>query len=415
MFSTYRAILTEPGTAGFTAAGALGRLPLSMTGLGIILLISSRTDEYGPAAIVSAVYVLVSAVFAPVQGRLADRFGQAPVLVVAGLLFAVGITGLLLTVDTSLVAAGCAAAVAGIGAPQTGSMSRARWTHALSSDRSRLQTAFALEAVLDEVVFIVGPVLVTVLTLSALDWSGLAVAGVAAIVGAWGMAAQRSTQPPHRRGSTAADAPLVWRLLGPLVLAAVGLGILFGSAEVLVVAFTDEQGERGLAGLVLAVWSVGSLVAGLVVGSLPATVAPVHRLRWTTTGLVLLFAPLGFAPNTLLLAVGFFVAGLMVAPTLITAVHLVELPHRAGAPHRGPDVDDHRDVRRRRGGRRRRRSSGRPLVRLRRVRPADGRGADDRDRRVRLPRTLGRRDGHSSGHRRNRRSHRRVAARSATR
>jgi len=295
-----------------------------MTGLGIILLVSARSDSYAQAGTIAAIYILVSAVFAPVQGRLADRFGQAPVLFASGGLFAAGLTVFLLVIDSSLVLAGFAAAVMGMGAPQTGNMARSRWT-ALLDDRTRLQTAFALEAVLDEAVFIVGPVLVTVLTLSALDWSGLGVAGVAAIVGAWGMAAQRATQPAHQQHLGKPPQPLRWSLLAPLIVAAVGLGVLFGSAEVLVVAFTDEQGKRSAAGLVLAIWSVGSLLAGVIVGTQPAPNNPVSRLRLTTFGLVVLFVPLIFAPNILALAVGFFLAGLMVAPTLITAVHLVEL------------------------------------------------------------------------------------------
>ena len=324
MLSSYRTILATDGAVGFTTAGALGRLPASMTGLGIILLVSARSDSYAQAGTVAAVYILVSAVFGPVQGRLADRFGQAPVLFAAGGLFASGLLAFLLVIDRSLILAGVAAALMGMGAPQTGNMARSRWT-GLLADRTQLQTAFALEAVLDEAVFIVGPVLVTVLTLSALDWSGLGVAGAAAIVGAWGMAAQRATQPAHHQQRGTARQPLRWGLLAPLIVAAVGLGILFGSAEVLVVAFTEEHGKKSLAGVVLAIWSIGSLLAGVIVGTQPAPNNPVGRLRLTTLGLVVLFVPLIFAPNILALAVGFFLAGLMVAPTLITAVHLVEL------------------------------------------------------------------------------------------
>ncbi|WP_269306648.1 MFS transporter [Aeromicrobium sp. HA] len=324
MLSAYRSILSTPGAPAFTSAGALGRLPLSMTGLGIVLLVSGRTGDYGPAGLLMAVYVVTSAICAPVQGRLADRVGQAPVLLTAGALFASGITILLTTVDLSLWVAAIGAVIAGLGAPQAGNMVRARWTHNLS-DRGRLQTAFALEAVLDEVVFIVGPVLVTVLTLSVLDWSGLAVAGAAALVGAWGLALQRSTQPPHRRQAEGSREPLPWFLLGPLVVAACGLGLLFGAAEVLVVAFTEEQGRPGAAGLVLAIWSAGSLAAGLVIGALAPPADPVRRLRLSTLGLLVFLAPLPFAPNIALLAVGFLLAGLMLSPTLITAVHLVEL------------------------------------------------------------------------------------------
>ena len=324
MLSAYRTILATPGAPAFTAAGALGRLPLSMTGLGIVMLISSRTGEYGPAGLVMAVYVITSAVFAPVQGRWADRLGQAPVLLAAGAVFASGVTVVLLTVDQTLWGASAGAMIAGVGAPQTGNLVRARWTHVLN-DRSRLQTAFALEAVLDEAVFVVGPVLVTVLTLSALDWSGLAVAGAAAIVGAWGLALQRGTQPSHRTDTSVPREPLPWGLLGPLVVAAFGLGVLFGATEVLVVAFTEEQGSPGAAGVVLAIWSAGSLAAGLAVGALAPPADPVRRLRLTTVALVVFLAPLPFAPNIALLAVGFLLAGFALSPTLITAVHLVEV------------------------------------------------------------------------------------------
>ncbi|MBA4608799.1 MFS transporter [Aeromicrobium sp. Marseille-Q0843] len=324
MFSAYSTILATPGAPAFTTAGALGRLPLSMTGLGIVLLVSGRTGDYAPAGLVMAVYVVTSAFFAPVQGRLADRLGQAPVLVAAGALFASGIVIPLSAGDITPWGAAAGAVIAGLGAPQTGNMVRARWTHVLP-DRSRLQTAFALEAVLDEVVFIVGPVLVTILTLSVLDWSGLAVAGVAAIVGAWGLALQRSTQPRHRPQADGPREPLPWFLLGPLVVAACGLGVLFGAAEVLVVAFTEEQGRPGAAGVVLAIFSAGSLAAGLVIGAQPPPADPVRRLRISTLGLLVFLSPLPFAPNIALLAVGFGLAGLMLSPTLITAVHLVEL------------------------------------------------------------------------------------------
>ena len=324
MFSAYRTILSTPGAPAFTTAGALGRLPISMTGLGIVLLVSGRTGEYGPAGLVMALYVVTSAVCAPVQGRLADRLGQAPVLGVAGALYTAGVVILLTTVDHTLIGAAVGAAIAGLGAPQAGNMVRARWTHVLP-DRSRLQTAFALEAVLDEAVFIVGPVLVTVLTLSVLDWSGLAVAGAVAIVGAWGLALQRSTQPRHRHRDEGPREPLPWFLLGPLVVAACGLGILFGAVEVLVVAFTEEQGNPSAAGVVLAIWAFGSLAAGLVIGALAPPADPLRRLRLSTLGLLLFLAPLPFAPNIALLAVAFLLAGLMLSPTLITAVHLVEL------------------------------------------------------------------------------------------
>ncbi|WP_293783016.1 MFS transporter [uncultured Aeromicrobium sp.] len=324
MLSTYGAILRTHGAVAFSLAATLGRLPLSMAGLGIVLLVVERTGSYAQAGVVAAGYIVAAAVAAPVQGRAADRWGQARVLVAASLIFAAG-TGLILaTAGGSVAVATLCAAVAGLGAPQTGNMARRRWSHVLAADRSRLSTAFALEAVLDDAVFIIGPVLVTFLTISVAESAGLLVAAVCSCAGSWSLAAQRSSAPPTHRGGRGSSARLPAGLLAVVVVAAACLGILFGSTEVLVVAFADEQGRPGLAGVVLALWAVGSLAAGVLVGALPAPASPLRRLRVTTAVLGVLFLPLVWAPDIALLAAGMLMTGFMVAPTLIAATTLVE-------------------------------------------------------------------------------------------
>lgn len=324
MLTTYGAILRTPGAAAFSLAATLGRLPLSMAGLGIVLLVVERTGSYAQAGVVAAGYILAAAVAAPVQGRVADRWGQAPVLVAASVIFAAGTALILTTAGGPTGVAMLSAAVAGLGAPQTGNMARRRWSHLLAADRARLTTAFALEAVLDEAVFIVGPVLVTFLTISVAESAGLLVAAVCSCAGSWALAVQRSSAPPTHRGVRGSSARLPAGLLAVVVVAAACMGVLFGATEVLVVAFTDEQGRPGLAGLVLALWAVGSLAAGVLVGALPAPASPLRRLRATTAILGLLFLPLPWAPNIVLLAAGMLVTGFMVAPTLIAATTLVE-------------------------------------------------------------------------------------------
>src|SRR5664279_469998 len=146
MLTTYRDAFSVPGAALFSATAAFARLPLSMTGLGIVLLVATRTGSYGQAGVIAAVYVLVASVGGPLQGRLADRVGQAPVLWVAGAVHAMGIGLFLLLAESAAPLPHLAAAVAGIGAPQAGNMVRARWAHVLD-DRERLNTAFAIEAI----------------------------------------------------------------------------------------------------------------------------------------------------------------------------------------------------------------------------------------------------------------------------
>jgi hypothetical protein len=216
------------------------------------------------------------------------------------------------------------AALAGLVTPQTGNLVRTRWTHALA-DRSLLSTAFAIEAVLDEVVFIVGPVLVTVLTLHVADVAGLTAATAAAVIGSWGLALQRSTEPPTVAHHDGRRHPMGRHVIAPLVTVTLGIGVLFGSTEVIVVAFCDERDASSATGLVLASWAAGSLLAGLVVGALPASPDPLRRFRWALLGLGLLFAPLPALPNVATLTIGIFLAGAAISPTLIEAMRLVEL------------------------------------------------------------------------------------------
>ncbi|EFQ84188.1 transporter, major facilitator family protein [Aeromicrobium marinum DSM 15272] len=325
MASPYRVVLSLPGAALFSVTGTVARLPLSMVGLALVIVVERATDSYALAGTVAAAYVFAAAVMAPVQGRLLDEWGQRPVLVVSAVVYGVGMTAVVVALEAGVAVpwTHLAAALTGAATPQTGNMVRARWTH-LVEGRQQLNTAYALEAVLDEVVFIVGPVLATFLTLQVSPYAGLVTAATAGCAGSLLLAGQRRTEPPVVRRRSGGRAPLDRRLLGPVVAASVGIGIVFGSTEVIVVAFTDEQGRPGTAGVVLAVWAAGSLAAGIAVGLLPSPVDVVARLRVTVTVLALTFVPLLFLDGVLLLAIGMFVAGAAISPTLVAAMHLVQ-------------------------------------------------------------------------------------------
>ncbi|NLC97543.1 MAG: MFS transporter [Actinomycetales bacterium] len=324
MMKAYQEALRTPGALRFSLAGLFGRLPASMTGLGIVLLIQHSTGSYGLAGLVAAVYILTSAVAAPLQGRIADQFGQRRVLFVVPAIYCLGIAGMVWAAGEPLSLTIISAIIAGTGAPQTGNMVRTRWTHNLK-DRKLLSTAFAWEAILDEVVFIIGPVLVTFLTLNVAAPLGLTAAAISSLLGGWGLALQRATAPTPVKSSARGDDKLSLPPLISLILSAIGVGFVFGASEVLIVGFTDELGQKDLAGWVLAVSSVGSLLAGFIVGARSAASDPVKRLRIFTILLACSLIPLPFAATTFQMSIGMFVMGLTIAPTLITAVNLVEL------------------------------------------------------------------------------------------
>lgn len=325
MLTKYRDALSHQGAALFSFTAWWARLPMSMAGLGIVLLIHERTGSYGEAGVMSAAYVLSAAAFGPWQGRFVDRLGQSTVLYTVGACYLLGMTAFILVLDAGWDAPWphLCLILTGLTTPQVGSMVRARWSHLLT-DREQLNTAFSIEAVLDEVAFIVGPVLVTFLTLHVSDISGLLFAATAAFLGSWAFAAQRGTAPPVSDVHRTEPTPIGWVLLGPLVAVSCCLGIIFGSAEVVIAGFTDEHGNRGAAGLVLAAWAAGSLVAGVAVGALPQAVNPLRRLRVSILLLGLLFLPFMLLSSIPLLAVGMFFGGFMISPSLISMVQLIE-------------------------------------------------------------------------------------------
>ena len=177
----------------------------------------------------------------------------------------------------------------GLGFTSAGAAVRARWSYRLRGT-PLLNTAFALEAVLDEVVFIVGPVLVTFLATAIHPALGLAAGGVLGLVGAF--AARRPAGHPAAPGHAGRHggrrtSGCRSRLLLPIVFACAALGMLFGGMEVVVVAFADEAGVLPYAGVIVMAWACGSLIAGVVTGTIRWQAGPAKRFR---VGAVLLAA-----------------------------------------------------------------------------------------------------------------------------
>lgn len=319
----YRVVLADPRARAFSLAGFVARLPISMTGIGVVLLVSLVTGSFGRAGIITAAGTVVGAAAAPAWGRLVDRVGQARVLVVAALANSIGISLLVTSVlrGWPLVVSLMAAGVTGLGYTSAGACVRARWAHQLEGG-SQLDTAFAVEAVLDEVIFIVGPVLVTFLATSLHPAAGLAATATIGLVGALLLAGQRSTQPPAgaARPVSVDEAGLRFRALLPVVVACWAIGTVFGGMEVVVVAFAQERGVLPYAGALLMAWALGSLSAGVVVGSRQIRMAPHRRFRIGAAALALSLVPLPFVDRPAVMALCLAASGIAIAPTMIALI-----------------------------------------------------------------------------------------------
>ncbi|MDO9458143.1 MFS transporter [Nocardioides sp.] len=327
MLNTYRQILARPGTALFSATGLVARLPIAMVGLGIVLLVEAESGSYGLAGSVSGVSLLANAAFAVLQARWIDRFGQSRVLPVAIVVWGVALAALMWSVESGwpLAATYALAAVTGAALPGVGACVRSRWAHVLPGDADR-QTAFALEAVADEAVFITGPILVTVLATAVHPVAGLTTALTVGVAGTLAFSAQRTTEPPpHPPLAHRSDrARMPWATVLPLTVASLALGTLFGAAEVTTVAFTEERGNKAIAGFLLALWAAGSLIAGGLTGAVRWRRPVLSRLRLGAAAMTLTMVPLALIDTLWLMGAVLFVAGFSIAPTLIATMSMAE-------------------------------------------------------------------------------------------
>jgi predicted MFS family arabinose efflux permease len=333
----YAEIFRIPRAWRFSVAGIIGRMPMSMYGLGTVLLISAATGKYGVAGSVSASGSLAWAVCAPQLARLTDNHGQRRVLLPLVTIFVSSVAGLILAVelrapDWVLFLPGI---TGGASMPPLGPMVRTRWSTLLRGS-PRLHTAFSLESVADEVCFILGPAAVTMLATQVHPAAGVATAALLCGAGSLWFAAQRSTEPavrtaekhssPERsRLSLAANRPkLPAASLVVLAPVYVFLGAMFVSIDLSTVAFAAHFGHKPLAGFVLGTYALGSATGGLWYGTRTWKAPAGRRLAVTLALTVAGVCTFWTMPNLLILTLVIYLCGLTIAPTLIAGFSLME-------------------------------------------------------------------------------------------
>ncbi len=326
----YLRLFAIPGSRAFTIGNVIARLPMGMFSVSAVIMIAGARGSYALAGGVTATGLAATAVVGPWTARLIDRYGQARVAVPATVIAALGSVALVVCVsagapDWTLFAAYAATATT----PNTGGMSRARWSHLLKGDPAALHTANSFEQAADELCFMLGPVLAAFLCSAWFPQAGTVIGAVLMITGVLVFAAQRATQPPvDEAAARVGTSPLKARGMPALLAAFLATGAVFGSLEVVTIAFADAQGHRSSAGVVLALQAAGSCAAGLLYGALRFTGSPERRIAVCVAAMTTLMTlPLlaGAVTGSLVaLAGALLIAGMATAPTMVTGMTLIQ-------------------------------------------------------------------------------------------
>ncbi len=319
---TIGVVLRRPHVAATLISSVLARLPYGAMTLLTVLRLTDAGYSYGEAGIVAAAYAVAVALCAPILSRLVDRTGQTRVLLATAITGGAATSLLAVLPSSSPYAAFLLlAAVNGALQPPLGGVMRALWDQMLEREDER-HVGYSLDAVAVEMVFTGGPLVLVGGVAAAFGPSaGLLVAAALTTGGTFVLA----TRHPSRAWtpSQARDASAFGALRSPgvrtLMLVTLGAGGSFGMIEIATTAHARAEGSLGLVGVLLAIWSIGSMVGGIAIARAPASTQPARRIVLFLALMAVGNGLLGVTSNTWLLGVVLFVAGASIAPTMATA------------------------------------------------------------------------------------------------
>ena len=321
----YLEILRSPWVGALVASSLLSRLPIGINALAIVLYLREQTGSFAVAGGVSGALAFGSAIGAPVQGRLVDRIGARRVLLPIAVVHAISLGAIvgLAELSAPTLALLVCGFIGGFAIPPTSSVLRSMWTDLLEP---RLhQAAYALDSTMIELIFISGPLLTAIIAALTSPAGALIVSAIAVVTGT----AIFTALPPTRHVESEEEHPargLLGALKSPgvrtLVFTSFPAGVGLGMLEVGIPAFSRAEGAAAMAGVLLAIWSFGSLVGGLAYGTLPRR--SLYRTHLVLTAVLpLTLLPLTLAPSVWVMALLVLPAGCCIAPLLATRNELV--------------------------------------------------------------------------------------------
>ncbi|WP_334172471.1 MFS transporter [Sinomonas sp.] len=323
-------VLPDLAGAAFLPLGLFARLPLAMLTVGTLTLVAVESGSYALAGVAAGAVGLGSAVGAPILGALADRAGQARVLLAAAALNTVAVAATVLAA-LSLREAGSGAPagvvalalLSGLTTPQVGPFARARWmglTEGRTLRALELDAALSYEGTADELTFVLGPALVGLLGAGIAPWLPLSAAAflTATCVTAFALHPTAAAVRPVPRRELATLSFRERAIVLVPVAAMISMGTFFGSIQAALTAFVGAHGSPDLGGLLYAALGLTSAIAALSVAVWPPAFG--SGARWVVcASCVLVFSLVLFAPDDLAsMTAALLLVGIPVGPMMVT-------------------------------------------------------------------------------------------------
>ncbi|MFH8616373.1 MFS transporter [Streptomyces sp. NPDC017979] len=328
-------------------AALLGRLSYGMISLSLVLAVKEATDSYAVAGTVVALFALTSVFLSPTRAGLVDRYGPRRALLPMAVAYSLLLTALAFATSwsgASGVLLGILALPAGACTPPLGPVMRTVWSNLLP-DRRMVQRAYSLDAVAEELLFVVGPLLVGLLVQVSAASIGLGVSAALVLIGTVTMVSSPAVRSWVGRkdakealvgegateataGTAASDGDsgasrrrllLTDPGLRQAIVVSATVGICLGAFELLVIAFADAHHEPAAVAWILAALCGGSAVGGLIYGAVSWRASSRLRLAFVAGALGLTLAAAGLSPHPYVLIAWAALGGLFIAPAITTA------------------------------------------------------------------------------------------------
>jgi MFS family permease len=338
MFSAYTTLFRTPGAMKFSVSALIGRMPISMDSLALIFIVVAVSDSYALAGALSAVASITISIATPFWSRLADRIGQRKMLLRVVPLKILGLSLFIALVmnEAPVWTWFVSIILAELAAINTGGLVRRRWLHVLSPDKSTtaedetdkhvVNTAYSYEALMDEIVFIVGPITATACATSIAPAAGLIAGMILMSIGLPLFAMQRATEPPPSPVRVKDPHPPVIGIpiVQAIALATTFTGGFFGAIAITVVGFAESEGQKSYSGLLLGLWASGSAVMAIINGLIKWKTSYAGRFLIFLTALTIFSIPFIFVDSILGLAIALFFNGFAIAPLIVNAYGVVQ-------------------------------------------------------------------------------------------